>query len=160
MSSCDGWLPAPDYYLGINPSMVHSCQMLLTSSKAARNSFTEVRLKKSTEVLRGVGFDPDHPYELPVKSLLALKRRGSSTKKGSNPQVSASSRRASPTPQYSPLDPVTRLGSPSSSPRKMVSTIQDQPVREMGRPIKSWELISPSEGWKCEGDDVENKGVE
>ncbi|MED6154080.1 hypothetical protein PIB30_108572, partial [Stylosanthes scabra] len=35
MRSCVGWLPAPDDYLGINPSMVHSCQMSWTQSKAA-----------------------------------------------------------------------------------------------------------------------------
>ncbi|MED6192450.1 hypothetical protein PIB30_010083 [Stylosanthes scabra] len=34
MSSCVGCLPAPDDYLGINPSMVHSCQMSWTQSKA------------------------------------------------------------------------------------------------------------------------------
>ncbi|MED6171096.1 hypothetical protein PIB30_037477 [Stylosanthes scabra] len=36
MSSCVGLLPAPDDYLGINPSMVHSCQMSWTSSDPKR----------------------------------------------------------------------------------------------------------------------------
>ncbi|MED6140024.1 hypothetical protein PIB30_089277 [Stylosanthes scabra] len=53
-----------------------------------------------------VRFDPDCPYELPVKSLLALKRRDPSKKKDSTPQESSPSRKASPIPQYSPLSPM------------------------------------------------------
>ncbi|MED6111253.1 hypothetical protein PIB30_050861 [Stylosanthes scabra] len=71
---------------------------------------------------------------------------------------SGPSRRASPTPQYSPLGPITRLGSPSSSSRR-VSPTQGQQDLGRGRPVKSWELIPPSEGWMCKGDDVEVKGV-
>ncbi|MED6141680.1 hypothetical protein PIB30_105859, partial [Stylosanthes scabra] len=28
-----------------------------------------------------------------------------------------------------------------------------------GRPIKSWELIPPSEGWMCESDNAEVNGI-
>ncbi|MED6200138.1 hypothetical protein PIB30_082278 [Stylosanthes scabra] len=30
---------------------------------------------------------------------------------------------------------------------------------EVERPLKSWELIPPSEGWMCDGDEVEGKEV-
>ncbi|MED6184290.1 hypothetical protein PIB30_046017 [Stylosanthes scabra] len=74
-------------------------------------------------LLHSVRFDPDHPYELPIKSFLALRRRNSSKGKDLSHQRSGPSRRSSPTPQ-------------------------------------SWELIPSSEGWMCEGDDVETKGVD
>ncbi|MED6184807.1 hypothetical protein PIB30_051021 [Stylosanthes scabra] len=43
---------------------------------------------------------------------------------------------------------------------QMVPPTQDQLVREVGRPIKSWELIPPSDGWMWEGDDVQDKRLE
>ncbi|MED6160437.1 hypothetical protein PIB30_051525, partial [Stylosanthes scabra] len=78
-------------------------------------------------------------------SLLALKHKETSAKRESTPRGSSSSRRASLSPQYSPFNPVVRLGSPSSSAKK-VSSSQDRRIREVGRPIKNWELIPPSEG--------------
>ncbi|MED6112091.1 hypothetical protein PIB30_058574 [Stylosanthes scabra] len=75
--------------------------------------------------LHSIRFDPDRPYELPVESLLALRRRGPSKNKDSSPQESGPFRRASPTLQHSPLSPVIRHGSPSS-PSKIVSPIQGQ----------------------------------
>ncbi|MED6126665.1 hypothetical protein PIB30_080594 [Stylosanthes scabra] len=66
-------------------------------------------------LLRDREFDPDRPYELPVESLLALRRRDPSKKKDPSPQESGPSRRASLTLQYSYLSPVIRLGSPSST---------------------------------------------
>ncbi|MED6138734.1 hypothetical protein PIB30_077247 [Stylosanthes scabra] len=65
-------------------------------------------------------------------------------------------RRASPTPQYSPLSPVIRNGSPSL-PSKMVLPTQGCQGQEWVRPLKSWELIPPSECWMCGGDKVEGK---
>ncbi|MED6200744.1 hypothetical protein PIB30_088260, partial [Stylosanthes scabra] len=64
--------------------------------------------------LHSVRFDPDHPYKLPIESLLALRRRDPSRGKDPSLQGSGPSRRASPTPQFSPLSPVSRLGSPPS----------------------------------------------
>ncbi|MED6224450.1 hypothetical protein PIB30_084153 [Stylosanthes scabra] len=104
--------------------------------------------------LHSIRFDPDRPYELPVESLLALRCRDPSKKKDSAPQESDPSRRASPTPQYSPLGHVIRLGSPSS-PSKMVPPTQSQQDQEGVRPLTSWEFLLPSEGWMCEGDEVE-----
>ncbi|MED6159464.1 hypothetical protein PIB30_042592 [Stylosanthes scabra] len=69
--------------------------------------------------LHSVWFDPDRPYELPIESLLALRRRDPSKGKYPSLQRSGPSRRASPTPQYSPLHPVSRLGSPPSLSKMM-----------------------------------------
>ncbi|MED6210428.1 hypothetical protein PIB30_064092 [Stylosanthes scabra] len=104
---------------------------------------------------RSVQFDPDRPYELPIKLLLALRRRDHSRGWDPSPQRSGPSRRASPTPQYSPLSPVSRLGSPPSL-TKIIPLTQRL---EGDRPLKSWELKPPSEGWMCDGDEVEGKGV-
>ncbi|MED6127622.1 hypothetical protein PIB30_089802 [Stylosanthes scabra] len=109
--------------------------------------------------LHSIRFDPNRSYELPIESLLALKRKEPSTKRESTSRDSGSLRKASLMPQYSPLNPVVRLGSPSS-PLKEVSSSRDRRIREVGRPIRSWELIPPSEGWMCEGDEVEDKGEE
>ncbi|MED6139718.1 hypothetical protein PIB30_086423 [Stylosanthes scabra] len=64
--------------------------------------------------LHSVRSDPDCPYELPIESLLALRRRDPSRGRDPSPQRSGPSRRVSLTPQYSPLSPVSRLGSPPS----------------------------------------------
>ncbi|MED6219191.1 hypothetical protein PIB30_033606 [Stylosanthes scabra] len=69
-----------------------------------------------THPLHSVRFDPNHPYELPVKSLLGLRLREPSKKKDSTSPGSGSSRRTSPTPQYSPLGSMTRLGSKDGFP--------------------------------------------
>ncbi|MED6212974.1 hypothetical protein PIB30_088749 [Stylosanthes scabra] len=105
--------------------------------------------------LHSVRFDPDRPYELPIESLLALRHRDSSKGKDPSPQRFGPSRRASPALQYSPLSPVSQLGSPPSF-SKMVPPTQDL---EGARPLKSWELIPPSEGWMCEVDEAEGKEV-
>ncbi|MED6177312.1 hypothetical protein PIB30_097078, partial [Stylosanthes scabra] len=73
--------------------------------------------------LHSVRFDPDCPYEPLIKSFFACGRRNSSKGKDPSPQRSSPSRRASPTPQYSPLDHISRIGFPSSSP-KMASLTQ------------------------------------
>ncbi|MED6138534.1 hypothetical protein PIB30_075043 [Stylosanthes scabra] len=48
--------------------------------------------------LHSIRFDPDRQYELPVESLLALKRRDPSKKKDPSLQESGPSGRSSPTP--------------------------------------------------------------
>ncbi|MED6212195.1 hypothetical protein PIB30_080880 [Stylosanthes scabra] len=96
-----------------------------------------------------------NPYELPIESLLALRHGDPSRGKDPSPRRSGPSRRASPTPQYSPLSPVSRLGSPPSL-SKIIPLTQGL---EGERPLKIWELIPPSEGWMCDGDEVEGKGV-
>ncbi|MED6199344.1 hypothetical protein PIB30_075082 [Stylosanthes scabra] len=64
--------------------------------------------------LHSVRFDLDRPYELPIESLLALRCRDAPKEGDPSPQGSSPSRRASPTPQYSPLSLVSRLRSPLS----------------------------------------------
>ncbi|MED6140846.1 hypothetical protein PIB30_097390 [Stylosanthes scabra] len=76
--------------------------------------------------LHSVRFDSDHPYELSIESLLALRRRDPSKGKDPSLQRSGPSRRAS---------------------------------LEGEGPLKSWEHIPPSEGWMCDGDEVEGKEV-
>ncbi|MED6141920.1 hypothetical protein PIB30_108233 [Stylosanthes scabra] len=106
-------------------------------------------------LLHSVPFDTDCPYELPIESLLALRHRNLSRGRDPSLQRSSPSRRASPTPPYSPLSPVSRLGSPPSL-SKIIPLTQ---CLEGERPLKSWELIPSSEGWMCNGDEVEGKGV-
>ncbi|MED6160117.1 hypothetical protein PIB30_048367 [Stylosanthes scabra] len=106
-------------------------------------------------LLHNYRFDPDRSYELPIKSLLALRRRDPSRGRDPSPQRSDPSRRVGSTSQYSLLRPVSQLGSPPSL-SKMIPLTQDL---EGETPFKSWELIPPSEGWMCDSDEVEVKGV-
>ncbi|MED6222698.1 hypothetical protein PIB30_066870 [Stylosanthes scabra] len=112
---------------------------------------------KRSHILRDreCSFRPGRPYELPIKSLLALRHRDPSRGRDPSPQRFGPSRRASPTPQYSPLSPVSRLGSPPSL-SKMIPLIQSI---EGERPLRSWEIIPPSEGWMCDGDEVAGKEI-
>ncbi|MED6193394.1 hypothetical protein PIB30_018923 [Stylosanthes scabra] len=84
--------------------------------------------------LHSVCFDPDHPYELLVEIFWLL-------------SVGDLRIRRIPIHKY-------RVHQEELVRRP------NQPVREVGRPIKSWEFIPSSEGCMCEGDDVEDKGVE
>ncbi|MED6188814.1 hypothetical protein PIB30_089480 [Stylosanthes scabra] len=54
-----------------------------------------------------------------------------------------------------PFNPVSRLRSPPLLSKIILLT----QCLEGERPLKSWELIPPSEGWMCDGDEVEGKGV-
>ncbi|MED6151557.1 hypothetical protein PIB30_083650 [Stylosanthes scabra] len=72
------------------------------------------------------------------------------------PLKSGPSRRGSSTPQYSPLSLVNRLESPPSL--SMMIPLTQGLERE--RALKSWELIPSSEGWMCNGDEVEDKNDE
>ncbi|MED6185005.1 hypothetical protein PIB30_052872 [Stylosanthes scabra] len=97
----------------------------------------------------GIRFDPDRPYELPIKSLLANQplnslENGKSSTRGSHP-----SGRSSPTPHYSPKRSSSQCA-PSSSPTKDDSSLLRQMAGNMVRRPKSWQLIPPSEGWMCE----------
>ncbi|MED6138920.1 hypothetical protein PIB30_079048 [Stylosanthes scabra] len=91
-------------------------------------------------------------------SLILALRRWDTLKEGdASPPGLGPSRRASPTSQYYPLSPVSRLRSPPSL-SKMVPPTQDL---EGARPLRSWELIPPSMVWMYEGDEVEgNRAVE
>ncbi|MED6161528.1 hypothetical protein PIB30_061599 [Stylosanthes scabra] len=84
-----------------------------------------------------VRFGLDRLYELPIESPLALRCRDYSKRKDPSLQ---------------------RSGSPLS-PSKMAHPTQGCQGHEGVRPLKSWELIMPSEGWMCKGDDVEGKRV-
>ncbi|MED6124272.1 hypothetical protein PIB30_057384 [Stylosanthes scabra] len=82
-----------------------------------------------------VKFDPDRPYEISIEALMADKILSSSKDEKSSTGRSRSSRR--PTPHYSPRG-IPSLRKPRSS-----------------------ELIPPSEGWMCDGDDEkEIEGME
>ncbi|MED6141789.1 hypothetical protein PIB30_106983 [Stylosanthes scabra] len=116
------------------------------------DSDERVDLDLAVVKMRRFRFESDHLYELPTKSFLALRHRDSSKGKDSSPQRSGSSRRESPMPQYSPLNSVIQLGSPSS-PSKIVPPTQGQ---EGGRLLKSWELLPPFERWMCESDEIED----
>ncbi|MED6165122.1 hypothetical protein PIB30_096596 [Stylosanthes scabra] len=108
--------------------------------------------------LHSIRFDLDRPYELLVESLLALRCRGPSEKKDPSPQEFGSSRRAIPTPQYSPLVPLSDM---DLHPRllRLFPLLKVNRFNKGARPVKSWELIPPSKGWMCEGNDVEGKRV-
>ncbi|MED6187776.1 hypothetical protein PIB30_079732, partial [Stylosanthes scabra] len=49
-------------------------------------------------LLHSIRFDLDHPYDLPVESLLACRHQSPFEKKDPSPQESGPSRKASPTP--------------------------------------------------------------
>ncbi|MED6182368.1 hypothetical protein PIB30_027865 [Stylosanthes scabra] len=93
--------------------------------------------------LHSVRSDPNHPYEIPIEALMADKIVSSSKDERSSTEGSRSSTR--PMPHYSPREmPLSRQNArlPSSSLRKP----------------RSWEPISPSEGWMCDGDDEKEIG--
>ncbi|MED6218294.1 hypothetical protein PIB30_025385 [Stylosanthes scabra] len=94
--------------------------------------------------LHSIQFDLDRLCELPVESLLACQRRGPSERKEHSPQKSGPSRRSSSTPCYSPLRPITWLGTPSSY-HKVGSSPRGQLEQGVVRLPKSRELILSSE---------------
>ncbi|MED6147008.1 hypothetical protein PIB30_040044 [Stylosanthes scabra] len=101
--------------------------------------------------LHDTKFDPDRPYELPIESLLANQPLSSSKKGRSSTQGSRPSRQSNPTSCYSPLIPQYGL----ALPHHLLSQLD----QGLGRPLKSWELIPPFEGWICEGDEIEKEVV-
>ncbi|MED6144904.1 hypothetical protein PIB30_019873 [Stylosanthes scabra] len=98
--------------------------------------------------LYSVRFNPSRPYEIRIEVLmvdqtLSSSGIGKSPTRGSHP-----SRRSSLTPHYSPRG-LSSTQEASSSRRRMASKTLRLP--------RSWELIPPSEGWMCKGDEEENE---
>ncbi|MED6126841.1 hypothetical protein PIB30_082395, partial [Stylosanthes scabra] len=110
--------------------------------------------------LPSVIFDPDRPDEVSIEALMAdqpLSSKGKSSAQGSH-----HSRWSSPTLHYSPRMSSSTRQVVSPSPIVVSSSLRRRVAGKMLRPPKSWELIPPSEGWMCEGDEEEkeNGGME
>ncbi|MED6143934.1 hypothetical protein PIB30_010598 [Stylosanthes scabra] len=106
--------------------------------------------------LHSVSFDPDRSYEIPIEALMADKIVSSSKDERSSTVKSRSSRR--PTPQFSPR------GMPAAQRERLTSSVKGTSSFSYGttssslRKPRSWELIPPSEGWMCEGDEEKEIG--
>ncbi|MED6174049.1 hypothetical protein PIB30_065220 [Stylosanthes scabra] len=103
--------------------------------------------------LHSVRFDPDRPYEIPIESLLVDQPLSSSSNGKSSTQGSHPSRRSSPTPRYLPRRSLSTHRVSSLSPANANSSLRHRVAGKELRPPMSWELILPSEGWMCEGDE-------
>ncbi|MED6114768.1 hypothetical protein PIB30_083683 [Stylosanthes scabra] len=113
--------------------------------------------KSFVHPLHSVRFYPDRPYEVPIEALIANQPLSSSDKGRTSARGSYRSRRSSLTPHYSP-----RMSSPtrlvvSPSPTAASSSLRRRVAGKELRPPKSWELISPFEGWMCDGDEEEKE---
>ncbi|MED6178500.1 hypothetical protein PIB30_108179, partial [Stylosanthes scabra] len=120
-----GKCPRGQWEAGLSTTRSRSVRSTRTPDERANSDLAVVKTRRYhfndrpfIHPLYSIRFDPDHPYELPVKSLLTLRHRDPSKKKDSYPQESG---------------------------------------QEGARQLNSWELIPPSEGWMCEGNDVEGK---
>ncbi|MED6184808.1 hypothetical protein PIB30_051022 [Stylosanthes scabra] len=96
--------------------------------------------------LHNIRFDPDRPYEIPIKSLLISQVLNSSGNGKSSAQCSHPSRRSIPTLCYSPKGSLLQRMS-SFSPAKAVTSLCHEIVGKTVKPPVRWELIPPSEGW-------------
>ncbi|MED6114294.1 hypothetical protein PIB30_078961 [Stylosanthes scabra] len=101
-------------------------------------------------------FDPDRPYEIPIEALMADKVLSSPKDEKSSTRRSRSSR--CPTPQLSPRGMPTAHRERSTSSVKGTSYFRYGVASSSLRKPRSWELIPPSEGWMCEGDEEEKIG--
>ncbi|MED6224299.1 hypothetical protein PIB30_082685 [Stylosanthes scabra] len=101
-------------------------------------------------------FDSDRPYEIPIEALMADKVLSSS--KGEESSTGRSRSFGRPTPHYSPRGkpPARRVSSTSSV--KGTSSFRYGVASSSLRKPRSWELIPPSEGWMCDGDDEKEIG--
>ncbi|MED6176341.1 hypothetical protein PIB30_087265 [Stylosanthes scabra] len=107
--------------------------------------------------LHSVRFELDRPYEVPIEALMADQPLSSSEIGKSSARGSHPSRRSSPTPHYSPRGLSLSRQVPSSSSTKEASSFRCRVAsKTLGSP-KSWELILPSKGWMCEGDEEEKE---
>ncbi|MED6124494.1 hypothetical protein PIB30_059422 [Stylosanthes scabra] len=106
--------------------------------------------------LHSVRFDPDHPYEIPIGAMMVDKSLSSSKDGKSSTRMSRSSRRL--TPQYSPRGMPSTQRVRSTSFVKGTSSFRYGMASSSLRKPRSWELIPPSEGWMCEGDDEKKIG--
>ncbi|MED6140724.1 hypothetical protein PIB30_096242 [Stylosanthes scabra] len=101
--------------------------------------------------LHSVRFDPNRPYEIPIEALMADKILSSSKNEKSFTRRSRSSRR--PTPHYSPRGMPVAQRERSTSSVKGTRSFRYGTTSSSLRNPRSWELIPPSEGWMCHGDD-------
>ncbi|MED6173868.1 hypothetical protein PIB30_063685 [Stylosanthes scabra] len=101
--------------------------------------------------LHSLRFDPDLPYEIPIKALMADKILSASKDEKSSTERSRSSRR--PTSHYSPRTmPVAQRERSTSSVKETRSFCRGMTGSSVRKP-RIWELIPPSEGWMCDADD-------
>ncbi|MED6123045.1 hypothetical protein PIB30_045599 [Stylosanthes scabra] len=106
--------------------------------------------------LHSVRFDPDRPYEIPIKALMADKILSASRDEKSSTERPRSSRR--PSPRYSPRTmPVAQRERSMSSFKGTRSFCRGTTSSSVRKP-RSWELIPPSEGWMCDADDEKEIG--
>ncbi|MED6157572.1 hypothetical protein PIB30_024413 [Stylosanthes scabra] len=109
--------------------------------------------------LHSVRFDPDRPYEIPIKALMADKILSSPKDEKTSLGRSCSSRRS--TPHYSPRGMPVAQEERSNSSVKGTRSFRYGTTSSSLRKLRSWELIPPSEGWMCDSDDEkENGGME
>ncbi|MED6221814.1 hypothetical protein PIB30_058341 [Stylosanthes scabra] len=95
--------------------------------------------------IHSVRFDPDRPYEIPIEGLMADKIASASKSEESSAKRRRPSRR--PSPHYSPRTmPVAQRERSTSSVRGTRSFHRGTASGSV-RKLRSWELISPSEGW-------------
>ncbi|MED6149795.1 hypothetical protein PIB30_066003 [Stylosanthes scabra] len=103
-----------------------------------------------------VRFDPDRPYEIPIEALMADKIASASKSEESSTERRHSFRR--PSPHYSPRTmPVAQRERSTSSVKGTRSFHRGTASGSVRKP-RSWELISPSEGWMCDADDEKEIG--
>ncbi|MED6187255.1 hypothetical protein PIB30_074703 [Stylosanthes scabra] len=102
-------------------------------------------------------FDPDRSYEIPIESLLTNQPLSSSGNGKSSTRGSHPSRQSRPTLHYSPRRSLSTRRLSSSFPAITSSSLRRRVAGRELRPPKSWELISPSEGWMYKGDEEEKK---
>ncbi|MED6131912.1 hypothetical protein PIB30_014358 [Stylosanthes scabra] len=100
--------------------------------------------------LHSVRFDADRSYKILIEALMADKILSSSNDEKSSTERSRSFRR--PMPHYSPR------GMPSTQPVLALSVMGWLVLSSSLRKPRSWELISPSEGWMCDCDDEKEIG--
>ncbi|MED6123236.1 hypothetical protein PIB30_047327 [Stylosanthes scabra] len=105
--------------------------------------------------LHSVRFDPV-PYEIPIEALMADKILSSPNNGKTSKGRSRSSRR--PTPHYSPKEmPVAQHERSTSSVKGTRSFRYGTTSSSLRKPM-SWELIPPSKGWMCDGDNEKEIG--
>ncbi|MED6219730.1 hypothetical protein PIB30_038467 [Stylosanthes scabra] len=105
--------------------------------------------------LHSLRFDLDRSYEILIEALMADQLLSSSKDEKSSIRRSRSSRR--PAPQYSPKGMSSTQRVRSSWSTEGVSSFRRRMDGSSLRMPRSWELIPPSEGWICEGDN--EKGI-
>ncbi|MED6158172.1 hypothetical protein PIB30_030342 [Stylosanthes scabra] len=112
--------------------------------------------KSFVHPLHSVRFDPDRPYEILIEAPMADKILSSSKDEKSSTGRPRSSRH--PTPHYSPRRMPVAQRECSTSSIKGTRSFRRGTTSSLFRKPRSWELISPSEGWMCDADDEKEIG--